>query len=310
MIKGAVSLLPGIMKVLPLKGTGGTNDAYYCYQVWLKHMALLWEQGLTCMPETIAELGPGDSIGTGLAAMLSGVNHYYALDMSRYANSDSNLKIFQELLELFRNRTGLPDGGWPCINKLLDDNHFPSHILTDDVLAVTLADERVEKIRDILRCPEKSSEELSIQYMVPWWDPAVIESDTIDMVFSHAVLEHVIDLDHVYQALWLWLKPGAMMSHQIDFESHGFSEAWNGYRTYGKKLWALIQGKRKYLINRQPVSAHINCLKENSFEIVRSMQKYRADGVKRDDLSPMWADITDDDLNCSGCFLQALKPEK
>ena len=53
---------------------------------------------------TVAELGPGDSLGTGIAALLSGVEKYYALDVKPYFNNAINLEMFDRLLELFQRR--------------------------------------------------------------------------------------------------------------------------------------------------------------------------------------------------------------
>jgi hypothetical protein len=78
-IKGAATYIPGLDKVASKwrkRGTGGTDTAAYCYEVWLKHLTLLWANGMRTIPDTVAELGPGDSLGTGLAALLSGANHY------------------------------------------------------------------------------------------------------------------------------------------------------------------------------------------------------------------------------------------
>ena len=41
-------------------------------------------------------------------------------------------------------------------------------------------------------------------------------TETLDLVFSQATLEHVDGLPDVYRAMYDWLKPGAYMSHQID----------------------------------------------------------------------------------------------
>ena len=43
---------------------------------------------------SIAELGPGDSIGIGLAALLTGANIYYAFDIIQFASNQMNLKNF------------------------------------------------------------------------------------------------------------------------------------------------------------------------------------------------------------------------
>ena len=61
-IKGAATYIPGLYKMMAKQQTGGTDTAAYCYGVWLKHLTLLWANGLRTIPDTIAELGPGDSL--------------------------------------------------------------------------------------------------------------------------------------------------------------------------------------------------------------------------------------------------------
>ena len=124
-IRGAATYIPGLYKTVSnwrKVGTGGTDIAAYCYEVWLKHLTLLWANGLRTIPDTVAELGPGDSVGTGLAALLSGANHYYALDTVQYANTPRNLMIFDQLVSLFQRRAGRPSKGWPDYDQHLDSN--------------------------------------------------------------------------------------------------------------------------------------------------------------------------------------------
>lgn len=305
--KGLLTFIPGVRSVLPERETGGTISAAYCYNVWLKHLTFLWENGVRSVPSTLAELGPGDSIGVGLAAMLSGVDNYYALDVIRHANVDRNLQIFEDLVALFRTRAARSAKGWPDFDNYLDEKLFPSHILTDELLGKSLSDERVSMIRDALVNPEVHGSRINIKYMVPWSSEKVIEEETIDVILSHAVLEHIVDLDHTYNSLYRWLKPGGVMSHQIDFSSHGLSREWNGYRAYPELLWKMIMGKRTYLINRQPCSVHTDLMSRNNLRLVCLLKNHREDGIERSKLSAQWKSISDDDLRCSGAFIQARK---
>ena len=91
-LTGLASYVPGLYNRYA-RGTGGTNSASYCYGIWIKHLTLLGQSGLHEIPNAIAELGPGDSLGVGLAALLSGVNEYYAFDIRKYTNTEKNLKI-------------------------------------------------------------------------------------------------------------------------------------------------------------------------------------------------------------------------
>jgi len=157
-VKGAATYIPGLYKMRAKRRTGGTDTAAYCYDVWLKHLTLLWANGLRTIPDTIAELGPGDSLGTGLAALLSGVNHYYALDVMHYANMPRNLLIFEQLVTLFQQHAGRPTKGWPDYDQYLDANLFPSHILTASVLEMTLAPDRLAAIRAALVHPSPDAD--------------------------------------------------------------------------------------------------------------------------------------------------------
>src|SRR5690242_13726234 len=67
---GMATYVPGLWHLTGRK-TGGSASARYCYSVWLRHLSMLHESALPTMFETTAELGPGDSLGIGLATMLS-----------------------------------------------------------------------------------------------------------------------------------------------------------------------------------------------------------------------------------------------
>lgn len=306
-ITGLATYIPGVYKTFARPRTGGTCAATYCYDVWFKHLTMLRASGMRYIPGTLAELGPGDSLGVGIAALLSGVQHYFALDVVRFANVERNLAILEELVTLFQARAPRPTRGWPDFDQFLDRSLFPSHILTDDLLHDTLAPERVAAIRAAIAYPDDEHDEQMIHYFVPWDDPAVIVEASIDLIISHSVLEHINDLEKTYTACSAWLKPHGWMSHQIDFRSHGLTRAWNGHWAASDLLWKIVVGKRTYLINRQPCARHLALLREHGFDIVRQMSYERTDGISRQQLARQWKHLSDEDLHCADLFVQARK---
>src|SRR5262249_40500844 len=142
---------------------------------------------------------------------------------------ETNLRIFDELVELLGKRAPRPQKGWPDYDAHLDSGLFPSHILGDELLARTLAPRRVAQIRNAIVHGEASAPGITIAYKAPWSDAGVIRRDSVDLILSHAVLTEVADLAGAYRALYTWLKPGGLMTHQIGFDFYGLTGHWNGY---------------------------------------------------------------------------------
>ena len=310
MILKTKALLAGLATWIPgydhVRTTGGTGSARYCYSVWLRHLVLAQASGRLPdgVPAVVAELGPGDSIGIGVAALLSGAAKYYALDLVRYSDLRRTREIFDELVQLFREREPVPGGGeFPALKPVLESNDFPHHILDDAAMHASLSPDRIAAIRTAIdRAGESPT---MIVYQAPWNDPAVIEPGSADLIFSQAVLEHVDDLDGVYAAMRRWLTPAGLMSHQIDFQCHRKADTWNGHWTYSDFAWKVVVGRRAYLLNRAPYSRHLAILKKCGFDIVMNRPVHSASVLKRRELAARFRDLSENDLTTSGAYILA-----
>src|SRR5690606_22025848 len=190
------------------------------------------------------------------------------------------------------------------IKPALDDHRFPAAVLTETRLARALAPDRVARLRRAL-VADGHDPSSPITYRAPWFDAATIEPGTVDWIFSQAVMEHVDDLDATYRACHAWLSPGGVMSHQIDYKSHGTAAAWNGHWAYSDIAWRMVRGARLYLVNRQPHSAHRAALARAGFELLLDLPVMRRDGLPRARLAPRYRTLDDADLATAGAFLIA-----
>lgn len=302
---GLLSFVPGVNPYRN-KGTKGTDSAGYCYSVWLRHLRMAKQSGLSPYPKVVAEIGPGDSPGIGYAALISGCDKYYAFDVVAHANAERNLNIFDALVSLFKNQADIPgEDAFPKIKPTLDNYSFPADILDENRLGFALEESRIENIRAAIIDPHTDSS--PIQYFTSGYDESRIEKDFVDMIYSQAVLEHVDDLRNIYKTMYLWLKPGAFMSHQIDFKCHGTADEWNGHWRYSNFVWKLIRGKRPYFLNREPHSAHLTILKDSGFSVLCDNKIKTKSNLTRDDLASRFRSISENDLNISGAFIQAVK---
>ena len=75
-VRGLASCVPGWYSWNLRRRTLRTANPAYCYSWWIRHIALLELSGHRPVLQTVAELGPGGSLGVGLASLLSGANTY------------------------------------------------------------------------------------------------------------------------------------------------------------------------------------------------------------------------------------------
>ncbi len=307
-IKGITTFIPGVLWTytkLYKHIHPGTVSARYCYSVWLRHLVMAHKAGLPTNPKTVAELGPGNSIGIGLTALLCGAENYFGFDIVEYATTHHNLKVFDDLVDLLRRQEPIPGNEeFPKAKPYLDDYNFPSDILTHDRCSEALHPERIDRIRTAISQPDNGT---IIRYIVPWNDKSLILTESVDMIFSQAVLEHIDNLETTYDTLYTWLKPGGIMSHQIDFRSHGTAWKWNGHWAYSDFVWKLIVGRQPYLINRMSRSVHLKLIKKALFKINYEKEVENNTGVPRLNVQRKFRSLPEKDFKCQGTYILASK---
>lgn len=307
--KGAATYIPFAYYLLGQKRmTAAGVTAKYCYCVWLKHMLLVDEITGAGVPEIIAELGPGDTIGVGVAALLSGASRYVGIDARRFLNANATLAIAEELVGLFRARNPFPTQGWSEIRHLLDAESFPSALLPASGNATLLSDDRANTISADLRSALAGRPSNMIAYRAPFSDPSVVDDNSVDLLISQSVLEHVVDLRQTLASVFRWLKPGAITSHQFDLTSHDIVSGWDEHRRFSDPAWKLVVGRRPFMINRMAYSTVIATFEECGFRVVRADRMQMAPTVPRNNLAQMWRGASDDDLSTYGGYVIAQKP--
>jgi len=255
--------------------------------------------------KTVAEIGPGDSLGIGIAAIFTGLTEYYGFDVIRHANKERNILIANSLFNLFLKKNDIPNGiKYADTNPKIEDYRFPQQILGSEINDIIYLKNRLQKIADALN--EKNSD-IIIKYIVPWDSSSSSYKDKIDLIYSQAVMEHVENIDAAYSAMYKWLKPGGILSHQIDFKSHEMSKEWNGHWYINQNLWQLLLHGRKYSLNRLPVSAHINAIEKAGFTIKNVVPVYRQNKFGKRPVKVKGYTFKGDDYKTSSALIQALK---
>jgi len=309
LIKPILNNLPFLYDWLGI-GTGGTLSARYCYSIWLRHLVAGYKQGMSEIPQVVAELGPGDSIGVGLAALLTGTSKYYALDIKEYANSKRNLEILDELVKLFQKREPIPDDkDLDFVRPKLSSYDFPSLILTPEYMEKMLNKERVGVIhRRIENTSEQVGANISIKYYVPWDKEDRVKENSVDFFLSQAVMEHVKNPNHCYETISKWLKPGGYLSQDVDFRSHNMTWRWNSHWRLNAFTWRLLAGRRDWVINREPYSRHLETMKNTGLVLIADQKTKDKTGIKKEEVDEDFKYLSDEDLITSGAYMLARKP--
>ncbi len=301
-LKGMLTWLP-VLNTWRLRraSTGGSDSSRYCYSVWLRHLIMLDSYGFRIKGAYIGELGPGDSIGMGLAALLAGAAKYVGLDIVPFSSRCDLQTVLAELIWMYSHRESIPDHNeFPRVRPRLDSYDFPDHL-------VEWADfkDRAEKIREEINKGVNSGQ--FVNYRAPWTSPDEIAPASLDLIFSQAVLEHIDHLEETYDAMSTWLKQGGYASHVIDFNSHDLSPFWNGHWAYTDQEWRMVRGRREFLLNRQPLSVHLHYANRAGFEILQLRKDYSDEGLDRWALSKDFQSFDIEDLKTRGVVLTLRK---
>ncbi len=307
LVIGLATHVPGLRRI-DGRATGGTTSARYCYATWMRCLSLLAENGHIGPFPTMVELGPGDSLGTGLAALLSGVStHYIGLDAIPYASADRDAQVLEGLIDLFRARAAIPDDReFPGMFPRLASYAFPRAILPPDWEAA-LAEDRLRELRKAVRAGARfANPEARVRYIAPW-SPARMPEGGVDLTMSQSVLQLIEDLPGLYRDMARWTKPGGLISHEIDFKSQGRTREWNGHWICSDAMWSFIQGRRTNCLNRAPYSRHVALMEGAGFRVFGDCRLTKVSKIDRGRLAPCFAGLDDRDLTTGSAVIQAVK---
>jgi SAM-dependent methyltransferase len=297
-VKGTLTWIP-ILNAWRLRrgSTGGSDSARYCYSVWLRHLTVLDLYGFKVGGSQIGELGPGDSIGIGLAALLSGAAKYVGLDIVPFSARSDLQRVFNELVGMYLKKSPIPDHSeFPGVRPRLCSYEFPERLVEWRDF-----EKRAEEIRSEIETRLNRGE--LVTYRAPWTSPNDIALESLDLVFSQAVLEHVDDLENTYRAMCSWLKHGGYASHVIDFSAHHLSPFWNGHWAFTDREWSLVRGRREFLLNRYPLTAHLECARATGFETLYLHKDYGEGGLRPCALTKKFQMLDIEDLRTRGVVL-------
>src|SRR5204862_7816092 len=90
------------------KGAVGRSTGAYCYSVWMRHLSIVTRAVPSFRPHSVVELGPGDSLGVGCAALLSGAESYVGLDLVPRADPLHAVHVLEGLVCMFGDRAPIP----------------------------------------------------------------------------------------------------------------------------------------------------------------------------------------------------------
>jgi hypothetical protein len=195
-VRGLVPINYNLFASLGFFRHGKMDDPKYAISVFNKHFPDKNE--IPNSPFVFLEIGPGDSLFSGIIASHKGASKSYLIDSGVYVSKD--IRKYLELIELLF--------GTEFLNK---------HTITN--------------IEDIKKT-------FHIEQMIHGLDSLKSLSDhSVDLSFSNACLEHVAkdEVEAFFIELKRVSRPGSISSHCIDFKDH-LSYSLNNLR-FSEKFW-------------------------------------------------------------------------
>src|SRR5687768_15960210 len=108
-VKGLMTWVPGLDHWRRHRATSGGSDYdRYCYSVWRRHLNVRSSTRVRFIGPHVAELGPCDSIGTGLAALLSSAEPYVGFHLVPFSANADLAAMLQDSDQMYMNCEDIP----------------------------------------------------------------------------------------------------------------------------------------------------------------------------------------------------------
>jgi hypothetical protein len=270
----------------PTSGPIHALDGRRAYFNFLSHLRYAHGAGLRWPVECFAEIGTGTSLGVGFCALLTGAKYYIGFDAAAHMDPSAQSSVLSELRALFAERApALNDAG----EKAFD---FPQHIV------------------GAWAQPSDADIMSRVSYVAPYDSSCATRfAQSADLIMSTATLEHIDDMAQGYALFRAMLKPDGLMSHSIDFKSHGFGkgfkgqQVWNEHWIPSEAEWRELTKGRSYSINRLTCSQHLQLQIKAGFKPLLVNKRSQPTDVRWSDLAPRFQWMTAEDLACSGAHI-------
>lgn len=288
-------------------------DATYAYAVWMRHVQVLAALGVNGPLSDVVEIGPGNSAATGICAILSGARTYTGLDVLDHLANDQVVRLLRETEVLFASRASIPGSDqFPNLRPVPAQHGFPRAALSRLFASDERASEPPASLRqDVELIATGGRRGQRLRFHCPW-SPASLAAASVDLVFSHAVLQEIphddtnSPLQQTFDANFTWLRPGGIASHQIDMAMYG-CEPWNVHWTWSDTRWTLIRGRRENFPNREPLSTYVTLARRAGFAILAARVD-EATGAPRHALQPRFAGLPDLERRARSVHLVLQRP--
>ncbi len=260
----------GLWQRLGLFRHGRMDQSDYVRKVFEQHVERAgFSSGMA--GRTVLELGPGDSVATALVAAAYGARAIL-IDAGDYAVGD---------VEFYRRfASALKEAG-------LQPPDLATAVSRDDVVALCGARYLAEGLTSLRE----------------------VESDSVDLIFSQAVLEHVRrhEFAETMRECHRVLKDGGVASHRVDLKDH-LGGSLNNLR-FSEKWWESDLFVRSgFYTNRIRCAEMLEFFKASGFAVdVLAVDRWDTLPIKRQQLDQQFASLPDEDLRVKG-FDVLLRP--
>lgn len=251
-------------KRLHLFQHGCMDSMGYAFDVFESHASRC---GLLPLPAgcVLCEIGPGDSLASALLGRCAGAAHTYLVDAGDFATLDAS--EYRQLANLLRAR------GW----NVPDDIRFES-------IPAYLASCHATYLTDGLR------------------SMASIASGTVDMIWSHAVLEHIRAAEFPDYAAEIArvTRLGGRGSHRVDLQDH-LGGALNNLR-FSPRMWeSRWFYSSGFYTNRLQYSQIVSAFRSAGLEVeTPNVDRWTILPTPRAAINPVFRNVPDEELRISG----------